>query len=236
MTSVAMDDMELAFRRDIIANPADDAPRLIFADWLEDHGRPERAQFIREQVELVGKWSGLCLKRPLATEEAEPLSICCRPCDLKISTNLILQVNGHWDCLPFPCYPLVYGLPHANPRFYRMFRRGFVHTVRCELNSWLTHGGPRIVREHPVECVLISNRRPVADPPKRNHRWYWRSPGSNELVLGDATLPVPIFNLLKNHPRCSYDSLWAMFESEQDALDALSTACLVHAKSINLQA
>src|SRR5262245_21521019 len=29
--------------------PRDDAPRLIYADWLEDHGRPERAEFIRLQ-------------------------------------------------------------------------------------------------------------------------------------------------------------------------------------------
>ena len=40
-----------AFLRDVIENPDDDAPRLIFADWLEDHGDPERAEFIRLQIE-----------------------------------------------------------------------------------------------------------------------------------------------------------------------------------------
>jgi uncharacterized protein (TIGR02996 family) len=40
-----------AFLRDILTNPADDAPRLIYADWLQDHGDPERAEFIRVQVE-----------------------------------------------------------------------------------------------------------------------------------------------------------------------------------------
>src|SRR3954462_12824674 len=43
---------ERAFLDDIIASPEDDAPRLIFADWLEDHGDPDRAEFIRLQVEL----------------------------------------------------------------------------------------------------------------------------------------------------------------------------------------
>jgi uncharacterized protein (TIGR02996 family) len=42
-----------AFLADIIANPDDDAPRLVYADWLEDHGQPGRAAFIRIQCELA---------------------------------------------------------------------------------------------------------------------------------------------------------------------------------------
>lgn len=41
------------FMRDIIANPADDMPRLVYADWLFDHGQPERGEFIRLQIELT---------------------------------------------------------------------------------------------------------------------------------------------------------------------------------------
>jgi anti-anti-sigma factor len=43
---------EAAFLDDIVSSPDEDAPRLIFADWLEDRGRPgdaERAEFIRLQ-------------------------------------------------------------------------------------------------------------------------------------------------------------------------------------------
>jgi uncharacterized protein (TIGR02996 family) len=36
----------------IQAAPDDDAPRLIYADWLEEHGDPDRAEFIRVQIEL----------------------------------------------------------------------------------------------------------------------------------------------------------------------------------------
>src|SRR4051794_12165161 len=42
-----------AFLRDIIEHPDDDAPRLRFADWLQDHGDPARAEFIRVQCELA---------------------------------------------------------------------------------------------------------------------------------------------------------------------------------------
>src|SRR5262249_49135917 len=41
------------FVRAIIENPDDDGPRLVFADWLEEHGQLERAEFIRVQIELA---------------------------------------------------------------------------------------------------------------------------------------------------------------------------------------
>src|SRR5262245_49099485 len=42
---------EASFLHDILENPDDDATRLIFADWLDDNGQPERAEFIRLQIE-----------------------------------------------------------------------------------------------------------------------------------------------------------------------------------------
>ena len=41
-----------AFLQAIIANPVDDAPRLIYADWLEERGDP-RGEFIRVQCDLA---------------------------------------------------------------------------------------------------------------------------------------------------------------------------------------
>jgi uncharacterized protein (TIGR02996 family) len=38
---------------EVCAYPADDAPRLVYADWLEETGQPERGEFIRTQVELA---------------------------------------------------------------------------------------------------------------------------------------------------------------------------------------
>jgi len=48
-----------AFLEDIIAHPRDDAPRLIYADWLDDHGQGERAEFIRQSALLANIWLGL---------------------------------------------------------------------------------------------------------------------------------------------------------------------------------
>jgi uncharacterized protein (TIGR02996 family) len=38
-----------SFLEDIVANPDDDGPRLVYADWLDEHGDSTRAEFIRLQ-------------------------------------------------------------------------------------------------------------------------------------------------------------------------------------------
>lgn len=38
----------------IAANPTDDSPRLIYADWLDDHGEHRLAAFIRHQIVVAG--------------------------------------------------------------------------------------------------------------------------------------------------------------------------------------
>jgi uncharacterized protein (TIGR02996 family) len=40
------------FMRDILENPEDDTTRLVYADWLEEHARPERAEFLRLECRL----------------------------------------------------------------------------------------------------------------------------------------------------------------------------------------
>src|SRR5262245_43036044 len=43
---------QLAFWSAIRANPDDDTPRLVYADWLQENGDEARAEFIRTQIEL----------------------------------------------------------------------------------------------------------------------------------------------------------------------------------------
>src|SRR5437763_13595138 len=40
------------FLADILEGPDDNAPRLVYAEWLDDNGQSERAEFIRRQCEL----------------------------------------------------------------------------------------------------------------------------------------------------------------------------------------
>src|SRR5436305_500722 len=40
-----------ALLREAAESPDDDGPRLVLADWLDDHGQYDRAEFIRSQLE-----------------------------------------------------------------------------------------------------------------------------------------------------------------------------------------
>jgi uncharacterized protein (TIGR02996 family) len=42
-----------AFLQAILENPDDDTPRLIYADFLDEHGDPDRDEFIRVQSLLA---------------------------------------------------------------------------------------------------------------------------------------------------------------------------------------
>lgn len=44
---------EAAFLAAIRENASDDTPRLVFADWLDEHGHPIRAAFVRDQIALA---------------------------------------------------------------------------------------------------------------------------------------------------------------------------------------
>ena len=48
----------------VAAAPADDQPRLIYADWLDDRGEPDHATFVRDQIRLaqVPSWDPLAVR------------------------------------------------------------------------------------------------------------------------------------------------------------------------------
>jgi uncharacterized protein (TIGR02996 family) len=68
----AMSERE-ALMRAICDNPDDDTPRLVFADWLDENGEPERAEFIRVQVNRSRSKSGAA-RDSLDTRLAELLT------------------------------------------------------------------------------------------------------------------------------------------------------------------
>lgn len=51
MSHRAFSDDDRAFIRAILTNPAEVSGWLVYADWLDDNGAPERAEFLRLQVE-----------------------------------------------------------------------------------------------------------------------------------------------------------------------------------------
>ena len=63
---------DAAFLRAILEDPDDDTSRLVYADWLDEHGDPDRAEFIRVQCALArmaededGRWELQARERQL---------------------------------------------------------------------------------------------------------------------------------------------------------------------------
>jgi uncharacterized protein (TIGR02996 family) len=55
----------------ITANPDEDTPRLVYADWLEEHDQAKRAEFIRLQCQLAHLSRKSTEGKPLAKREKE---------------------------------------------------------------------------------------------------------------------------------------------------------------------
>src|SRR5262245_51518143 len=82
-----------AFLRAITTEPADDTARLVFADWLEEHGEPERAELIRVQCELC--------RKPECPEWCNHEPEHCRVAWLECRERELLTANEHrWRTEP----------------------------------------------------------------------------------------------------------------------------------------
>jgi uncharacterized protein (TIGR02996 family) len=150
----------------IIAEPDEDTPRLVAADFLEENGEPDRAAFIRIQIELARlEASGMRNSRE-ADEWRKKERAFLGP----------LSVYPHlWAAVE--CPELVQmpgsgrtGSPLAHMRVEGVerltWRRGFVESVTCPAAEWLRHG-VAVRRRNPVREVIMLGSH---DPPR--DAWY----------------------------------------------------------------
>jgi uncharacterized protein (TIGR02996 family) len=114
----------------ILAHPDEDAPRLVFADWLEEQGDSARAEFIRVQVErgrLPG-WDARQVRLRLRERE------------------LLAQHGKKWKA----------ELPDIQGITWKAFRRGFVATAIVDNFAILKANASACWAAAPVEEIVIS--------------------------------------------------------------------------------
>lgn len=177
---------EAAFLDDIIAHPDDDTLRLIYSDWLQDHGEGERAEFIRAQVEYAALDTAGHTSDPW---ENHPRKDCprrheaygCGPCSRMVTVSyrmrrLFARLADGWfsDVISMFGDPLLSctrldPADEANNSALVAVRRGFIAEVRCPLAAWLQHG-PEIAAQHPITCVRLTDREP--DTTEGVVRWW----------------------------------------------------------------
>jgi uncharacterized protein (TIGR02996 family) len=119
-----------AFLQAIREAPHDDTPRLIYADWLEEHGQSDRAEFIRVQCRLA-RMPNAMVEQAAWTARAEEL------------------LRRHWEEWVGSLRKIVgqwrdrYGERWLGEEYQadglRRFQRGFVTGISLEADSFLRH-------------------------------------------------------------------------------------------------
>lgn len=156
--------MEQAFLDAIIAAPDDDAPRLIMADWLDEQGQNERAEFVRIQIELATYGEYRCPYHAglpdmlwgypvVADGETEHE---CKWCRLKKrERDLLLTTKpGQWSRFPKELHIAVATARDCGPW---TFRRGFVEVIQLTSEHWLQHAD-ELTRLAPLREVELTTR------------------------------------------------------------------------------
>ena len=151
------------FLHDIQENPGDDTPRLILADWLEDHD-PDNLWpvLIRHQIAYYNLADRRCVMQ--SGQSSPHLFLCegrdwtrgknarrCEPCRLSAEC---MRVLDHWLYHPPGLIPYM-KRPSGPENLY--WERGFIHSVeQIDLDFWRQHG-PELVRWHPIDSVRLLN-------------------------------------------------------------------------------
>jgi uncharacterized protein (TIGR02996 family) len=185
----------------IIADPADDLPRLAYADWCEENGDDARAEFIRVQVALAK------LDAELMDEE-DCGSSGCEGCKERRG------LRAREAELRRGMYSM---------GSYGTFRRGFLAKWKGPLDAWLEHG-QALAAAHPLERVEASDKRPDHE---EDNRWRWYI-GTSDYP---DCVPRAIFELMDgfvNDPAQDQDKAYLARDA---AVDALSAALIAHARN-----
>jgi len=207
--------------REIIASPEDVGLRLIYADWLEEHGGdPARAHAIRH----------------------DRLGIDAPQFQRWCSCPTLRAVFGQNEYMGRPVVPLyhiatfteslggevVSGAQLGDWQFG--VRKGFPWLVRLPLAAWQEHG-PALVRSHPITRVELSDREPCKYLVTGGYGWSTDRPSRHDLsVGGTAALPHAVYVKITDYA-WSLGASVKVFESEKGAVDGASAACLAWAKA-----
>jgi uncharacterized protein (TIGR02996 family) len=191
-----------ALLRAVIDEPADDLPRLAYADWLEETGRPEWA----ERPEYIR----LMLRHPRRADHVE-------------------YWRGNAAGSPVLQWPdSVYALTGGNPAPEPAWRRGFVAGLRCTLAEWLAHG-PALAAAHPLQEVRLSDRQPARLAFQQQvviWRWYELPASAPAGLASPDDLPGPLFDAVHEGRGGRLP-----FDSEAEAVSALSRGCIALARA-----
>jgi len=131
-----------AFLRAVCENPDDDTPRLVFADWLQEHGEEERAEFIRVQCEMAR----------LAADDERREALVTR------ARQLQTHFGKRWlKELPVPNPENIHWVEAPDWLGGETFDRGFAGLLRVQTAALLAKHANVLFHATPVRRLMIWN-------------------------------------------------------------------------------
>jgi uncharacterized protein (TIGR02996 family) len=212
---------EADWMRAIVTDPADLQVRLVFADWLEEQGESDRAEFIRLQVELdaltdmdVSGLSNYTVVNGMTMREWRLKQVQC---------NRLLSNEKYRKWIP------LFGVDVGGPdgRAHGRFRKGFCDRIELPTDAFMEHCAD-LFRCHPIEEVGLTDREsnhptePISSHLFRG--WY----GLRNTLIDEDDLPPDLWRCMEPvmPTILPVDSGWKMYFTTEEANDALSQACV----------
>lgn len=222
-----------ALVRSVLAAPDDDVTRLVLADWLDEHGRADYAEFIRVQCELAKEYPGHADHPEYASESWHRRDVEregeCPGCQLLDRQKVLwgrmpsLDLTG-WAPPGGAAWATAPWVPH-NPWALAplaVVRRGFVDEVFASVRVFAADAG-RLFAAHPVRTVRLTDVRP-----ERIEGFEMTRDSGWTYFVGDALAgqtPHHIPNALWRHLPASW------YRTEGDAIAALGAACVAYGRA-----
>jgi uncharacterized protein (TIGR02996 family) len=202
---------------DVLANPKDDTPRLVAADWWEEHGEPERALLVRLQLP----------QSPLRREHRH-LNATNAHALLTRHSRLCHGLMGHlWvasirEVIGTKVTALYIRASGQRAGMWTIvWRRGFVEEVACSTLAWLSHGAD-VVWRNPVAQVRLTDKAPMCGAFDNTASWLRpAAPGVWQVSVSE--LPEQLYDLLDGGLTEGNRRRYAL---RKQALAALSDAAL----------
>jgi uncharacterized protein (TIGR02996 family) len=218
----------------IIAEPALDLHRLAYADWLDDTGVHDRADFIRHQLAAAATGQVDCQRKvPSNVGVFSKTMVRCGRCKfcrpMRKAEDLFNNGNGlrFIGRMPFSCsvgcdHPSLYNC-HALPDHASLYLwRGFIHTVRTPLGFWLDKAHA-VLRDNPVERVEALDKSPedgvAVDEYESGYGWFRSYADYN---AGGHYIPYAVCLFLKSKE----EVYWHRYPTAAEAVDDLSQALI----------
>jgi uncharacterized protein (TIGR02996 family) len=223
--------------QDVLDHPADDGPRLVFADWLDEHGESARADFIRTQIALAEcktkskKFKRLCeMEKELWASRTKPDNwFLPGGVNFRLYNNkrIELRWQDSHDRLPLlnPEYPTP--IPFAPPIKKRPLpvfatARGFIYYV-CDHLATLQYDLPTLLAHQPITHAIAVDRYPLSETADNRGPWHWTyplPPGTRSRHRASSIIPAELID----------DRLNQSFDTPVNAILALSAVLIDDAK------